>query len=39
MPGEWDERLNSFQKLIFLNALRMDKVTAGISEFITEKIG
>jgi dynein heavy chain len=30
MPGEWDDRLNSFQKLVLLKAIRADKVTAGI---------
>jgi dynein heavy chain len=25
--------------MIFLKALRMDKITAGVSDFITEKIG
>jgi dynein heavy chain len=39
MPGEWEDRLNSFQKLILLKAIRADKVTAGIQNFISEKIG
>lgn len=39
LPGEWDERLNSFQKMIVIKALRADKVTAAIQDFIVEKIG
>jgi dynein heavy chain, axonemal len=39
LPGEWDERLNSFQKMIFLKALRADKVTSAIQDFIVEQIG
>jgi len=39
MPGEWDERLNSFQKMILLKALRADKITVAIQDFIVEKIG
>ena len=39
MPGEWEERLNRFQKMVLLKALRGDKITAAIQDFITEKIG
>jgi len=39
MPGEWDEKLSSFQKIIVLKAIRLDKVTAAITNFIIEKIG
>lgn len=39
MPGEWEERLNSFQKMILLKALRADKVTSAIQDFIVEKVG
>jgi len=39
MPGEWEERLNRFQKMILIKALRGDKITAAIQDFITEKIG
>jgi len=30
MPGEWDDKLNSFQKMIVLKAIRSDKVTSAI---------
>lgn len=39
MPGEWEERLNRFQKMILIKALRADRVTAAIQDFIVEKIG
>jgi len=39
IPGEWDEKCNSFQKMIILKALRPDKMTLAVQEFITEKIG
>jgi dynein heavy chain, axonemal len=39
MPGEWDEKLDSFQKMIMLKALRSDKVTSAIQDFIVERIG
>jgi dynein heavy chain len=39
MPGEWDDRLNSFQKMIVLKSIRADKVTSAIQNFIVEKVG
>ena len=39
MPGEWEDRLNSFQKMIVLKSLRADKITAAIQDFITEQLG
>ena len=39
MPGEWEDRLNSFQKMIVLKSIRADKITASISQYITEKLG
>jgi dynein heavy chain len=39
MPGEWEEKLTSFQKIIILKAIRLDKVTAAVTNFIIEKIG
>lgn len=38
MPGEWEDRLNSFQKMIVLKSIRADKITAAIQNFITEKM-
>ena len=39
MPGEWNDRLNSFQKMIVLKSIRGDKITLAIQNFIIEKIG
>lgn len=39
MPGEWNTRLNSFQKLILLKAIRLDKVILAVQNYIAEKIG
>lgn len=39
LPGEWEEKLNSFQKMIVLKSIRKDKVTAAITEYIIEQIG
>jgi dynein heavy chain len=39
LPGQWAEKLNSFQKLLFLRCLRPDKVVDASMAFITEKFG
>ncbi|WAR10683.1 DYH7-like protein [Mya arenaria] len=39
MPGEWNDRLGSFQRLLVLRCIRPDKVVPAIQEFVTEKIG
>jgi len=39
MPGEWDTKLNSFQKMILLKAVRSDKISQAIQNFIIEKLG
>ena len=39
LPGGWDDKFNSFQKLIVLKAIRSDKISQGIVNFIVEKIG
>jgi len=39
LPGEWDSKLNSFQKMIILKAIRLDKVSLAIQNYVTEKIG
>jgi dynein heavy chain len=39
MPGEWNDRLNSFQKMILLKSIRADKITLAIQNFIIEKTG
>jgi dynein heavy chain len=39
LPGEWNDKLNSFQKMIVLKAVRPDKISQAIQNFIVEKIG
>lgn len=39
MPGEWDEKLNSFQKMLVLKAIRPDKIIPAIQNYILEKMG
>lgn len=39
LPGKWHTKLNSFQKLIVLKALRSDKLINGVQNWISEKIG
>ena len=39
MPGDWNTKLNSFQKMIVLKAIRPDKITEAIKNYITEKVG
>jgi len=36
MPGEWDDKLNSFQKMVLLKAIRADKVSSAIQNYISE---
>jgi len=39
MPGDWNSKLNTFQKMILLKCIRPDKITAAIENFVIEKIG
>ncbi len=39
MPGEWNAKLNSFQKMIVLKSLRPDKMALAVQNFIVEKLG
>ena len=39
MPGDWNTKLNSFQKMILLKAIRPDKVTDAVKLYIAEKVG
>jgi dynein heavy chain len=36
LPGEWDTKLNSFQKMIILKAIRPDKISQAIQNYIIE---
>ena len=39
LPGEWNDKLDSLQKMIILKALRADKISLAIQNYITEKMG
>jgi dynein heavy chain len=39
MPGDWETKLNTFQKLIIIKALRPDKITLGAANFVVEHLG
>lgn len=39
LPGDWDEKLDIFQKMILLKAIRPDKINAAVSDFVAAKIG
>ena len=38
LPGKWNIALNSFQKLIVLRALRPDRVSEALMNFVVEKM-
>jgi dynein heavy chain len=39
LPGNWDNLLDEFDKLLILKAFRLDKLTNGIQKFIHKKMG
>lgn len=39
IPGDWNSKLNTFQKLILLKSLRSDKITLGVANFVVEHLG
>ncbi|XP_047204788.1 dynein axonemal heavy chain 1 isoform X4 [Girardinichthys multiradiatus] len=39
LPGEWDVRLNSFQKLLVLRCLRPDCLIYGVQDFVSAQLG
>jgi len=39
LPGEWNTKLNSLQKMIVLKTIRSDKITLAIQNYISEQIG
>lgn len=39
LPEPWNDKLDNFQKLIVLKAIRLDKVLPGIENWICNKIG
>lgn len=39
LPGEWNVKLSSFQKMIVLKSIRTDKITLAVQNFIIEQLG
>ncbi len=39
LPGEWDTKLNTFQKLIVIKSIRSDKITLAVQNFVVEHLG
>ena len=39
IPGDWDKKLNTLQKMIVLKATRPDKISLAVQNFIVEKLG
>jgi len=38
LPGEWDSKINSFQKMIVLKAIRADKLIMAVQDYIVEHL-
>ncbi|XP_064633435.1 dynein axonemal heavy chain 12-like isoform X2 [Lineus longissimus] len=39
LPGQWQTKLNDFQRMIVLRCIRPDKVIPAITNFVQEKLG
>jgi len=39
LPGEWDKKLNIFEKMVVVKSIRPDKISLAVQNFVTEKIG
>jgi len=39
LPGEWNTKLNSLQKMLVLKSIRPDKIVAALQNYISEQIG
>ncbi|XP_041945152.1 dynein heavy chain 1, axonemal isoform X2 [Alosa sapidissima] len=39
VPGEWETKLSSFQKLLILRCLRADSLTQGLQDFVAAQLG
>ena len=39
LPGHWDTDLNSFQKLLALKCIRLDKLTNAMQDFVAANLG
>ncbi|XP_028430624.1 dynein heavy chain 1, axonemal isoform X1 [Perca flavescens] len=39
LPGDWDTKLDSFQKLLVLRCLRADSLVQGLQDFVSAQLG
>ena len=39
LPGHWDTDLDSFQKMIVLKCIRLDRLTNAMQDFVSNKLG
>ncbi|XP_014666536.1 PREDICTED: dynein heavy chain 7, axonemal-like [Priapulus caudatus] len=39
LPGEWDDKLDMFQKLLVLRCIRPDKIVPAVQEFVSNRLG
>uniref|UniRef100_A0AAR2LEL7 Dynein, axonemal, heavy chain 1 n=1 Tax=Pygocentrus nattereri TaxID=42514 RepID=A0AAR2LEL7_PYGNA len=39
LPGEWVTKLDSFQRLLVLRCLRVDRLTHGLQDFVSAQLG
>ncbi|KAI4880923.1 hypothetical protein NFI96_025448, partial [Prochilodus magdalenae] len=39
LPGEWVSKLDSFQRLLVLRCLRVDRLTHGLQDFVSAQLG
>lgn len=39
LPGDWEKRLDHFQKVLMIRCIRLDKMISTIQIFVTESIG
>lgn len=39
LPGEWAERLSTFQRLVVLRCIRLDKLIPGIMDYVNAELG
>ena len=39
LPGQWNTELDAFQKILVLKALRLDKVTNAMQDYVANNLG
>jgi len=39
LPGDWNDKLNSFQKMLVLRCVRMDRLQEAVQDFVAQEVG